>query len=376
MTEIPTILDQHYEIAKNHLSESFIIDLDIRDKISDISTNSANRACVRFLISCLLAKIDNSKLDIRKPYTEIGSSDCYSGRVIDEKYVNPFIHEKNLPCNSTTAFLTPAFRNITSILLPDREMAGTPKRIYKYTLQILDDVENGRLSETAVLSEVLRDLINLKLEKDSRLSSLLKEVVSTKENKPLSSEQIVELIETHIKYPKSSRIPVLVVAAAYVASSEYLHEQSLPLEGHNAADKQTKSLGDIEVTLVNDENIVTCYEMKARSVSKEDVDDALKKVLERGTTLDNYIIVTTFPIEKEVLNYCRTLYDLTEGIEFMVLDCVTFLRHFLHFFHRIRINYLECYQNLLLAEPDSSVSQYLKEAFLSLRLAAEKENNR
>ena len=375
MTDITAILDQYYEIARNHLSESFISDLNIRDYISDISTNSANRACVRFLMSCLIAKIDNSKIDIRKPYTEIGGDDCYSGRVIDEKYVNPFIHDKKLPCNSTTAFLTPAFRNITSILLPDREMAGTPKRIYKFTLQILDDIENGRLSERDVLSEVLRDLINLKIEKDNRLSSLIKEVVSTKENKPLSAEKIIELIETHIKYPKSSRIPVLVVAAAYVASSEYIHEQSLPLESHNAADKQTKSLGDVEVTLMNDENIVTCYEMKARPVSKEDVDDALKKVLERGETLDNYIIVTTFPIEKDVLNYCRTLYDLTEGVEFMVLDCVTFLRHFLHFFHRIRVNYLECYQNLLLAEPDSAVSQYLKEAFLSLRLAAEKENN-
>ena len=44
------------------------------------------------------------------------------------------------------------------------------------------------------------------------------------------------------------------------------------------------------------------------------------------------------------------------------LDKMGFLRHFLHLFHRIRANYLSAYQNLVLNEPDSAVSQTLKEA--------------
>ena len=47
------------------------------------------------------------------------------------------------------------------------------------------------------------------------------------------------------------------------------------------------------------------------------------------------------------------------------------IRHSLHLFHRLRIEFLDAYQSLLLAEPDSAVSQPLKEAFLSLRQAAE-----
>ena len=47
------------------------------------------------------------------------------------------------------------------------------------------------------------------------------------------------------------------------------------------------------------------------------------------------------------------------------------MRHFLHLFHRLRIAYLDAYQELVLAEPDSAVSQPLKEAFLALRQAAE-----
>jgi DNA adenine methylase len=53
------------------------------------------------------------------------------------------------------------------------------------------------------------------------------------------------------------------------------------------------------------------------------------------------------------------------------LDCIGFIRHFLHLFHRLRAEYVEAYQTLLLAEPESAVPQPLKEAFLSLRHVAE-----
>jgi len=39
----------------------------------------------------------------------------------------------------------------------------------------------------------------------------------------------------------------------------------------------------------------------------------------------------------------------------------------LHLFHRTRADYLTAYQALVLNEPDSAVSQTLKEAFLVLR---------
>ena len=63
--------------------------------------------------------------------------------------------------------------------------------------------------------------------------------------------------------------------------------------------------------------------------------------------------------------------EKTDGTEIAILDCIGFLRHFLHLFHRIRADYLNAYQTLVLNEPDSAVSQTLKEAFLALRQAAE-----
>ena len=81
--------------------------------------------------------------------------------------------------------------------------------------------------------------------------------------------------------------------------------------------------------------------------------------------------MTTDLIDPQVAEYAATWYEKTDGTEIAVLDCVSFLRHFLHLFHRSRAEYLNAYQTLVLREPDSAVSQALKEAFLALRQAAE-----
>ena len=170
--------------------------------------------------------------------------------------------------------------------------------------------------------------------------------------------------------PKSSRLPVLVVAAAYQAAQEHLGENHLPLQGHTAADKQTGALGDVEIALRDDGNIVTIYEMKAKRITLEDIEIALQKLAAASHSIDNYIFITTDKIDDEVREYAATMYART-GVEFVILDCIGFLRHFLHLFYRIRMRFLEAYQVLLMGEPDSAVNPSLKEAFLSLRLATE-----
>jgi hypothetical protein len=68
---------------------------------------------------------------------------------------------------------------------------------------------------------------------------------SSEDTLPLSAEAVINLIEQHLKCRNSSRLPVLVVAAAYQSASEHLGERFLPLQSHNAADEQTGALGDL-----------------------------------------------------------------------------------------------------------------------------------
>ena len=229
----------------------------------------------------------------------------------------------------------------------------------------------GLIAADVLFVETVRVLLNLRDEKLARMKSLVDALRRTEGALALSSEAIVALIGQHLACKNASRLPVLVVAAAYKAAGERLGEKVCPLNPHNAADLQTGFMGDVEICLVGDDAIVTAYEMKMKRVTIEDVEAAVTKISRAPTRINNYIFVTTDKIDPDVAEYAATFYEETGGTEIAILDCLGFLRHFLHLFHRIRVHYINAYQTFVLDEPDSAVSQTLKEAFLALRQAAE-----
>ena len=363
------ILENLYQQANRNLSKSFVTKK-TKDKVELVCRCNTNKAPIRFLLSCLLAKIHNPEIDIRKPYTEIEGNDAYSGRFYDERYVELFIHQYKLPCNPTTAFLTSAFRNLDRLLTTELVLVGRSQEVYVNTLELLDSVYSQKEKPENLLRELIRYLIIIKSEDELRMRQLIADLKQTDDILPLASEEIVMLLSQHLNCKGTSRLPVLMIASAYQTVKEQIGELSKSLEAHNAADRQTGSIGDVEITLTNDEQIVTCYEMKDKRVVKTDIDVAIQKLTKAKNKIDNYIFITTEDIEIEVVEYAKSLYGKT-GIEIAIFDCIGFIRHFLHFFHRQRNNFLNIYQSMVLAEPTSSVSQPLKEAFLALRRAAE-----
>lgn len=224
-----------------------------------------------------------------------------------------------------------------------------------------------------VLIESLRILVLVRDEKQERMKSLVAAIQHGEDALPLASEQIVTLLRQHLTCKHSSRLPVLIVAAAYQAAAKHLGETAMPLRGHLAADEQTGASGDVEICLTSDDRVCTIYEMKSKRVTKDDIDRAIQKIVEREPRIDNYVFITTDIIEDEVAEYAAAMYEETNGTEIAILDCVGFVRHFLHLFHRLRIQFLDAYQALVIGEPDSAVNQPLKEAFLSLRHAAQSD---
>jgi hypothetical protein len=188
------ILHVAFERARASLTTSIVQNQDIVQRIELVTRSERNRACIRFLLACTLAKSVNSSVDIRKPYTEIGTPDAYSGRVYDERYIGPFVRKHQLDCNSTTAFLTPAFRNITTILTPNLVMAGSPPQVYQATLQLLTDIQEDRVSAEDVLTEAFRWLLLMKDERLLRLDKALENLKFSENTIPLSSEDVVKLL--------------------------------------------------------------------------------------------------------------------------------------------------------------------------------------
>lgn len=362
------ILDVAFKRASSDIGNPAIENLEVRENIRYVCRHSPG-APARFLVACALAKTHNPTIDIRKPYTEIAGTGSYSGRVYDERYVDTFVNQYKLPLNKTTAFLTPAFRTwiSTEPILPDAAVRARKNEIstYRAAFQTLADIEDRKATAEEVLVELIRQLLLIKSERQLQLDILR----PTGTSQTLPAERIVTLIQQHMSSPRSSRLPVLVVAAAYTTAERYLQERVLPFEGHNVADDQSGAIGDLEITLLSDSNIVTCYEMKKKRITINDIENAVEKVLGRNPNIDNYIFITTEPITPEVFDYAKSQYDET-GIEFAILDCTSFLRHFLHLFYRLRMQFLDTYEDLVLGEPESAVNHDLKIAFLALKQAA------
>ena len=357
MATLSKILDDLLNKAERSLDKPFVKDAAVIGRIEFVCRCLGNRAGVRLLMACMLAKIHQPNVDPRQPYTEIGGDKCFSGRTYDERYITHFINLHQLPCNSTTAFLTPALRNINQPLTTDIVLVGRPPQVYADTLQLLEDVDTGKVRARDVMTETIRTLIQVRNEKRTSMNELMAGIQSGKDSLPLSAEGIVRLIDQHLKCRYSSRLPVLVVAAAYEAVGEIVGERARPLETHNAADEQTGSIGDVEICLKSDDRVVTSYEMKLKRVTVDDIDRAVQKISGKDFRVDNYVFITTDVIDPPIVEYAATMYDRTGGTEIVVLDCIGFLRHFLHFFHRLRLRFLDAYQNLVLSEPDSSVRQ-------------------
>lgn len=362
------ILEIAYQSALDNQETLFVASAQLTDDVEFVCRCSTQSG-IRFLMACLLAKLSNPSFDIRKPYTEIGGKGTYSGRNFDETYVAPFAFKYNLPVSQTTSFLIPAFRTNVPIA-PGIALTGRPKSLYEKVIKLITATHKGLIKPEFLLMEILRWLIIVRKERAQRIETLCASLKAAQTDLSLPAESIVTLLYQHLSLPKSSRLPVLIVMAAYQSARERLGEQALPLQGHNTADSQTGALGDIQIALCDDSQVLTVYEMKAKRVLREDLEIAVQKLATAARRIDNYIFITTDRIDESVKEFAATLHSKI-GVEFVILDCLGFLRHFLHLFYRVRMDFLEYYQKLLMSEPDNAVNPTLKEAFLSLRLATE-----
>jgi hypothetical protein len=207
--------------------------------------------------------------------------------------------------------------------------------------------------------------------KKARIKILLTGVNRVPGALPLSTEDTLNLIEQHRRCKGAGQLPFLIVAAAYNVAKTELDGVMLKLADRNGARGRASALREIQIRLVGDVKTVILCELKHKAVQRGDIDRALQKIAAQGKSVQNYIFISTETVAEDVREYARSKYDETGGVEIAILDCIGFLRHFLHLFHRLRKDFLDQYQVIVLREPDSAVSQALKEAFLALRQAAE-----
>ena len=68
----------------------------VLEKSYDLLFQSKTQAYREDLLGCVLVRLLNPKVDIRLPYVQQGER-AYSGRTLDEKVINPFLHKAKIP---------------------------------------------------------------------------------------------------------------------------------------------------------------------------------------------------------------------------------------------------------------------------------------
>ncbi|GAB6077272.1 restriction endonuclease, SacI family [Desulfurobacterium crinifex] len=362
------VLEQLYKKAEE-IQAPVALPEDIGEQL-EVLIRSSVGAPLRVLLALLMAKIINPQVNILYPSTNAKEvPEAFSGRTVDEHCIQALIDIFKLPLMQTTGFLTPTFRT-PALPIPENlgDVIQKNVTIYNAFSNIIHRIQNGDLKAEDVLIETLRRLINLKKEREAEIKGKLNQL--SKEDLDFSAEDIVSIISQLLSIPKhkTSRIPVLVIAALHKTLEECLQERLKPLENHTAADSKTGALGDIEL-VVDDGYVVRVYEIKDKVITETDINKALKKILklnnDKRAKLRQYLFVTTKSIEDSILSKAHEIYkDL--GVEMTILDCLGFTRHFLHLFFPFRLMFINNLTEFVMREPDSSVSHALKEYYISL----------
>ncbi|MDD3581308.1 MAG: restriction endonuclease, SacI family [Desulfobacca sp.] len=199
---------------------------------------SKTQAYREVLLGCTLARILDKSISIRQPYTDLGPS-AFSGRSLDEKVINPFLHDKRIP--ATKGPYLSVFRRSVRFDSSTRE-GLRDKKAYDALLQLIDylestsqDVELGNFLEYLLYKFVqLRENAEIPLFRPQRLSL----------------EQYNTLISGLLNTPSGGRFPLILVVATFNTIKDFfgLKNWSISWQGINVADMASGAGGDITIT--------------------------------------------------------------------------------------------------------------------------------
>lgn len=182
---------------------------------------------------------------------------------------------------------------------------------------------------------------------------------------PPSEECVIGLVENLFRCPGAAPLRHLAVVALIQVIAR---RSTRPGRCRANVGAERSEVNQVECS--DPDRGTTLYHHAPTVVTRVAIDEVLDSLANETDKPAHVLFVTTDPIDLTVREYAAGVYQRTGGIEFAILDCLGFVRHFLHLFHRHRGAFLDAYQALVLGEPDSAVSFALKQAFLALRQAA------
>jgi DNA (cytosine-5)-methyltransferase 1 len=323
-----------------------------------------NKGVATVFLTCLLVKAVRPEQDIR--CHQEGMEGGYSGRVIDTRYVTPFLKSKRFPSMSESGWLTRSLEHPHPYTL-DYPGKITPSSLKECFLNLLDAVERQPSLANIFLRYALARLIEAR---DKAAVAIINPVAT----KSWRIRHIVALFGQHFSFPYkthgAARLPVLALYAAYQCLIEemdrYKGMNLCPLESHTSPDRRSGAIGDIEIRN-NDEPFEGVEVKHGIEITKGIVEEAYTKI--RPYPIARYYVLSTRePSESHRAQIEEALRHITEehGCDIIVNGVL----HTLEYYLRLVDNPQKVLDNYVgLLETDPAVKSVHKEQWNILCVA-------
>ena len=282
--------DIDYEAAGRSLRERFA-DIEklhvlskgpvVPDKIAQACAamfSSKTQAYREVLLGCILARLANPETNVRQPYVEQGER-AFSGRTLDEKVVNPFLHSMQIP-SSKGPYLA-VFRR--SVQFDDATRRGLKDRLgYDALLEVLAyvEIQRERHSVLQLLDHVLYRFASLREDADIQIARLPR----------ISLGQYESLISGLLSVPSGGRIPVILAVSMLETLSQIFRlDWIIEYAGINVTDAASGTSGDI--TVRRSGTVVMVLEVTERPVEASRVQTTFRSKIAASGVVD-YLFMT------------------------------------------------------------------------------------
>jgi hypothetical protein len=236
------------------------------NKVVESATQSYREA----LVGCILARLLDRAVNIRYPYAT-QDANAFNGRTLDEQVVNPFLHDKLIPC-SRGPYLATFRRNIKFV--PRTVQGLRDKDGYRAFLAVISTLE--RASADSEMRDVLRLLLFRFVELREAANITLVRI------QRLSLEQYATIIGGLLSTPSGGLLPVLFSVAMFNTIKRCFNlDWEIQWQGINVADRASGAGGDI--TIRQNQAVVLAVEVTERPIDRSRVVSTFNaKILPHG----------------------------------------------------------------------------------------------
>ena len=307
-----------YEVARGLLENSFAqaeeaflsqdkpdIDDEVRDSCNALfrsSTQSYREA----VLDCTLVRILDKSINIRLPKASQGPN-AISLRNFNQKVVNPFLHEKRIPCSGNPYLAV--FRRAAQFDQAGRS-GVRDKEGYDHFLFLIDYLES--LYDDSNLETFLIYLLLGFVELREAASVALFRL------QRMSLEQYEQLMVGLLATPSGGRFPVLLVVAALTAVKDLFSlDWEISWQGINVADRASGASGDI--TVLSGGRTLFAAEVTERPIDQSRVIVTFNTKIAPAGLEDYLFLVKTLPISEEAAQQARQYFTQGHEINFLAI---------------------------------------------------------